>query len=70
MALGRLTPSTAVWPLTALLAAQPVPFLLLPPEHDPDSFVREKGRDAFNAALEEAMPLSEFLLAELRRGRR
>jgi hypothetical protein len=28
--LGRLTRSTATWPLAALLAAQPLPFLLLP----------------------------------------
>ncbi|MGY1744836.1 SCO7613 C-terminal domain-containing membrane protein [Blastococcus sp. SYSU D00695] len=30
LALGRLTRSTAAWPLVALLAAQPVPLLLLP----------------------------------------
>jgi hypothetical protein len=30
LALARLTRSTAVWPLAALLAAQPLPFLLLP----------------------------------------
>ena len=30
MLLGRLTRSTTTWPLVALLAAQPVPFLLLP----------------------------------------
>lgn len=29
LALGRLTRTTAVWPLAALLAAQPLPFLLL-----------------------------------------
>src|SRR4051812_47619927 len=29
--LGRLTRSTATWPVAALLAAQPVPVLLLPP---------------------------------------
>ena len=29
LALGRLTRSTATWPLVALLAAQPLPFLLL-----------------------------------------
>jgi hypothetical protein len=29
LALSRLTPSTATWPLAALLAAQPLPFLLL-----------------------------------------
>ncbi|MCA0145046.1 SCO7613 C-terminal domain-containing membrane protein [Blastococcus sp. LR1] len=30
LTLGRLTRSTAVWPLAALLAAQPLPLLLLP----------------------------------------
>ena len=30
LGLGRLTRTTAVWPLTGLLAAQPLPFLLLP----------------------------------------
>ncbi|WP_255362152.1 SCO7613 C-terminal domain-containing membrane protein [Blastococcus aurantiacus] len=29
LSLGRLTRTTAMWPLTALLAAQPLPFLLL-----------------------------------------
>ena len=29
LALGRLTRTTATWPLVALLAAQPLPFLLL-----------------------------------------
>lgn len=42
-------------------------FLFLPPEHDPDSFVREKGAEAFIAALERAEPLSEYLLRELGR---
>src|SRR4029077_8814502 len=36
-----------------------VRFLFLPPEHDPDSFVREKGKDAFEKKLEAALPLSE-----------
>ena len=31
-ALGRLTRSTATWPLVTLLAAQPLPFLVLPPD--------------------------------------
>ncbi|MCC7006074.1 MAG: DNA primase [Ottowia sp.] len=39
-----------------------VRFLFLPSEHDPDSFVREKGVDAFVAEVENAMPLSQFLL--------
>jgi DNA primase catalytic core len=33
-------------------------FLFLPPEHDPDSFVRELGAPAFEAAVARAVPLS------------
>jgi len=40
-------------------------FLFLPPEHDPDSYVREFGADAFRACLAEASALSRFLLDEL-----
>jgi DNA primase len=43
-----------------------VRFLFLPPEHDPDSFVREKGAKALEEKLSEARPLSEFLLDELK----
>jgi len=41
-------------------------FLFLPPEHDPDSFVREEGLEAFHRAVHDALPLSEFLIKELR----
>ncbi len=40
--------------------------MFLPPEHDPDSFVREKGSQAFEKKISEARPLSEFLLDELK----
>lgn len=40
-------------------------FLFLPTEHDPDSYVRELGADAFRACLSEAVALSRFLLEEL-----
>jgi len=40
-------------------------FLFLPQEHDPDSFVREKGKEAFEKKLETARPLSEFFVEEL-----
>ena len=40
-------------------------FLFLPPEHDPDSFVREKGKETFEKMLETARPLSEFFVEEL-----
>ena len=39
-----------------------VKFLFLPAEHDPDSYVREHGGDAFSERIREAVPLSRFLL--------
>jgi DNA primase len=38
-------------------------FLFLPKEHDPDSYVREMGVEAFERAIKEALPLSGQLLA-------
>jgi len=38
-----------------------VKFLFLPTEHDPDSFVRERGAPAFEEAIRQAMPLSSFV---------
>ncbi|MGB5081226.1 MAG: DNA primase, partial [Burkholderiales bacterium] len=51
--------------LSSLDDSKTVRFLFLPPEHDPDSFVREKGKEAFENGLEAARPLSEFFLEEL-----
>ena len=42
-------------------------FLFLPPEHDPDSFVREHGAEGFQERLATAMPLSDLLVQELSR---
>ncbi len=39
-----------------------IKFLFLPSEHDPDSFVREYGADAFARHVRDATPLSRFLL--------
>ena len=39
-----------------------VKFLFLPEEHDPDSFVRERGAPAFEDAIAHAMPLSSFFI--------
>ncbi len=39
-----------------------VKFLFLPPEHDPDSFIRERGTEAFSQCVRDAVPLSRFLL--------
>jgi DNA primase len=39
-----------------------VKFLFLPAEHDPDSFIRANGSEAFAQAVKEAVPLSRFLI--------
>jgi DNA primase len=44
-----------------------VSFLFLPEEHDPDSFVRAEGPDAFRTAMGRAQPLADFLLAEMKK---
>lgn len=43
-------------------------FLFLPIEHDPDSYIRELGTDAFEGQVRDAMPLSQFLLKEVTQG--
>ncbi|MBC7727558.1 MAG: DNA primase [Microbacteriaceae bacterium] len=40
-----------------------VRFLFLPSEHDPDSFIRELGPEAFEAVVAQAVPLSAQLIA-------
>jgi DNA primase len=41
-----------------------IKFLFLPTEHDPDSYVRTYGNEAFEQEIHEAMPLSQFLIKE------
>jgi DNA primase len=45
-----------------------VKFLFLPAEHDPDSFVREHGTDAFARLVSDATPLSRFVMEVARDG--
>jgi DNA primase len=52
--------------LPLLTDAKTLRFLFLPAEHDPDSFVRAAGREAFEHAARNAEPLSAFFLKELR----
>ncbi|MFT7722028.1 MAG: DNA primase [Roseateles sp.] len=40
-----------------------VRFLFLPPEHDPDSYVRALGAEAFERCIDGAVPLSRQLIA-------
>jgi DNA primase len=51
--------------LAHLQDGKQVRFLFLPAEHDPDSFVRAHGGQAFEKLLDAAPPLSEILVQEL-----
>ncbi len=42
-----------------------IEFIFLPPEHDPDSYIREFGAEAFDVVVEQAIPLSQFLMKEV-----
>ncbi len=53
--------------LEALPEQKTIGFVFLPEAHDPDSYVREFGKDAFNRMVAQATPLSDFLLRELGR---
>jgi DNA primase len=61
---------TAAWravmnALSAIKDGLKLRFLFLPAEHDPDSFVREFGKEAFEAAMDKAMPLSQYIIQHL-----
>ncbi len=43
-----------------------VKFLFLPPEHDPDSYIREFGKEAFALCISQSVPLSKFLIEAAR----
>jgi DNA primase len=45
-----------------------VRFLFLPPEHDPDSFVRTEGAEAFERFVAQAVPLSKQMVSVAREG--
>lgn len=42
-----------------------ISFLFLPTDHDPDSFIREFGKTNFEKSVNEAMPLSTYLLRKI-----
>jgi DNA primase len=61
---------TAAWRalqnvLPQVRAGREIRFLFLPEGEDPDSLVGSEGGEAFEARLERALPLSEYLVAQL-----
>ena len=61
---------TAAWraamnALPALTDGLKLRFLFLPKEHDPDSYVREFGKEKIEAEMQTAMPLSQYIIAHL-----
>ncbi len=61
---------TAAWraamnALPALTDGLKLRFLFLPTEHDPDSYVREFGKEKFELEMQNAMPLSQYIIAHL-----
>ena len=61
---------TAAWraamnALPALTDGLKLRFLFLPKEHDPDSYVREFGKDKIEAEMQAAMPLSQYIVQHL-----
>ena len=40
-------------------------FIFLPDGEDPDSLIRQQGKEAFEKIISQAMPLSEFLFEHL-----
>jgi DNA primase len=61
---------TAAWraamnALPALTDGLKLSFLFLPKEHDPDSYVREFGKEKFEAEMKTALPLSQYILQHL-----
>jgi DNA primase len=61
---------TAAWraamnALPALTDGLKLSFLFLPQEHDPDSYVREFGKEKFEEEIKTAIPLSQYILKHL-----
>ncbi len=51
--------------LSVLADGKDARFLFLPDGEDPDDFIRKRGKDAFEGLLDQATPLSDFLVNEL-----
>ena len=55
--------------LPVIQDGQAARFVLLPPEHDPDSLIKAEGAEGYEREIEKALPLTEFLKSLLIEGK-
>lgn len=48
---------------------QEIRFVVLPPEHDPDSLIKEKGAQAFEDELQKSLTLTEYFVRTVSQGK-
>lgn len=66
---GRAAADKAMRAALSLAAdGRSIKFVFLPASHDPDSYVRELGQDAFKRLIADATPLSQLLITHARTG--
>ncbi len=55
--------------LPVITDSQEARFILLPPEHDPDSLIKAEGPEAYRREMENSFRLSAFLIDSVREGK-
>ncbi len=66
---GRQAAAKALFTALPLyLDHQTIRFLFLPQGHDPDSYINQHGSESFQKLIDQATPLSDFLLDHLSQG--
>jgi DNA primase len=66
---GDSAGQTAAWRVmesvfSSLKEGKSCRIMLLPPQHDPDSLIREQGRTGFTECIETALPLSDYFFGQ------
>ena len=67
---GDAAGQTAAWrammnSISAISDNARLKFLFLPKNHDPDSYIRENSKEAFELLVSEALPLTEYVIKKL-----
>ena len=67
---GDSAGQTAAWrammnALSAVTDNVRLKFLFLPKDHDPDTYIRENSKEAFDTLADEALPLTEYVVKKL-----